>query len=117
VYSLDWDGNRKRARLSTWNPGFYFPVLDPMASPDDFPETVHIAYQFDDDDGKVWVRRISWRLGPILPQIDPATGSVSATGKLPHPLADAAAVTLGKQIVILGGAGAAASSAVLSLSP
>jgi hypothetical protein len=40
-------------------------------------------------------------------RIDPRTGSATVAGHLPAPLADASAVTLGGQIVVLGGGGRA----------
>jgi len=52
-----------------------------------------------------------------IERIDPQTGAVTRAGRLPHALADSAAVTLGNQIVVVGGAGTTASSAVLSLTP
>jgi hypothetical protein len=50
-------------------------------------------------------------------RIDPASGSVIPVGRLPSPLADAAAVTVQGRIVVLGGKGNAASDAVLVLQP
>jgi N-acetylneuraminic acid mutarotase len=47
-------------------------------------------------------------------RIDPGTGAVAHAGRLPRPLEDPAAVTLGDQIVVLGGSG---SNAVLSIKP
>jgi hypothetical protein len=47
-------------------------------------------------------------------RIDPTTGRVSRAGRLPRPLQDPAAVTVGSTIAVLGGSG---SRAVLELRP
>jgi hypothetical protein len=52
-------------------------------------------------------------LGSVL-RIDATSGKVTRAGRLPHPLEDPAAVTVGDAVVVLGGDG---SSAVLSVSP
>lgn len=65
VYVLGWDPDKMRPRLEVWDPGFYFPVLDPARPVDEWPRKVHIAYQYEteDDSGKkVYVRRITWEL-------------------------------------------------------
>jgi hypothetical protein len=51
----------------------------------------------------------------IILRINPVTGSVAAAGSLPTPLADAAAVRLGKIAIVLGGKGVTASNAVYEL--
>lgn len=70
VYSLGWEGSKKRPRLRVWDPAFYYPVLTD-SNEDDFPERVHIAWEIEDDDtrkgNKVKVRRITWELGFIEP--------------------------------------------------
>lgn len=74
VYSLGWNSGKGRPRLRVWDPGFYFPVLDD-GNEDDYPETVHIAWEIPDEDtpaGKRQVRRITWQLAPI--------GRVAGTG-------------------------------------
>ena len=50
-------------------------------------------------------------------RIDPASGRVRRAGTLPRPLADGAAVTLGKAIYVLGGTDPQPSRAVLRLAP
>lgn len=66
VYVLGWDNSVARPRITVWDPGFYFPVLDPTVVTDDYPEKVHIAYQYEDtdalDDSRIYVRRITWEL-------------------------------------------------------
>lgn len=74
VYTLGYSEDKQRVRLRCWDPGFYFPVLDD-GNEDDFPRTVHIAWEEPRDPqqpGKLRVRRLTWRLGPITPVIDPA---------------------------------------------
>jgi hypothetical protein len=66
VYTLGWSGGKGRPRLRVFDPGFYFPVLDD-GNEDEFPRTVHIAWEYEDDDGKTWIKRITWQLGPIRP--------------------------------------------------
>lgn len=65
VYVLGWSPAKKRARLRLFDPGFYFPVLDD-GDEDDFPKTVHIAWELppskDPSDTRVRVRRITYRL-------------------------------------------------------
>lgn len=71
VYSLGWDGDKKRPRLRVWDPTFYFPVLTD-SNEDDFPVRVHIAWEVDDPNQpttgtRVKVRRITWEMGDIQP--------------------------------------------------
>lgn len=63
VYSLGWSSSKKRVRIRCWDPGFYFPVLED-GNDDDYPDKVHIAYEFQkkDDNNEVWVRRLTWEL-------------------------------------------------------
>jgi hypothetical protein len=49
-------------------------------------------------------------------RIDPSSGAVSVVGHLPHPLADAAAVTVRGRVIVLGGSTPRPSRAVLALS-
>lgn len=73
VYVLGWSDKVKRPRLRVYNPGFYFPVLDPAGDPetDDWPKKVHIAYEYDlpneYDTARMLraVRRITWELRDI----------------------------------------------------
>jgi hypothetical protein len=70
VYTLGWDEVKQRVRVRVWDPGFYFPCLDD-GNEDDFPECVHLAWELPPEPGatetKARVRRLTWRLGPILP--------------------------------------------------
>jgi len=71
VLALNLSGGRPA--LTVHEPDAYFPVLDDDA-PGAFPSTVHLAWEFerDEPDGSKsrWVRRITYRLGPILPAQD-----------------------------------------------
>lgn len=84
VYVVWWSNAKSRPRIQSYDPGFYFPVLDENDRADqDFPRTVHIAWEIPDPDPtKIRVRRITYRMGAIqpqadfdgLPQYDPVTG-------------------------------------------
>jgi hypothetical protein len=68
VYLLAWDPVKGRVRLKTYDPGFYFPVLDDDADPGDYPTRVHLAWEIPEDPRqgvKARVRRITYELGPI----------------------------------------------------
>jgi hypothetical protein len=65
VYTLGFDTRTQRPRLRVYDPGFYFP--DPHAAvegwgDDEFPPVVHLAWEYDDDQGVTWVRRHTWRM-------------------------------------------------------
>jgi DNA-binding beta-propeller fold protein YncE len=49
-------------------------------------------------------------------RIDPRNGNTTVAGRLPHPLADSAAVRVGRRAIVLGGTSPAPSRAVLALS-
>jgi hypothetical protein len=65
VIALSWDGVKKRVEMKSYNPGFYFPVLD-GASDDEFPTRVNIAWEFirlnRDKMEETWIRRRTWDL-------------------------------------------------------
>ncbi|MCA1571991.1 MAG: hypothetical protein LC798_17100 [Chloroflexi bacterium] len=81
VYVLGISPKKKRVRLRIYDPGFYFPDLDPNAAEDEFPTRVHIAWEFDDKADRVRkIRRITWELADLpegatqrLPWNDEAT--------------------------------------------
>jgi hypothetical protein len=50
-------------------------------------------------------------------RIDPFSGAVGLAGRLPRPLTDAAAVTVDRQVIVLGGAGSAPSRLVFAFAP
>jgi len=67
VYTLGWNSKKKRVILRVWDPGFYFPVDDPL-NDEEFPNKVHIAYEFEEVDPNdknqklKKVRKITWEL-------------------------------------------------------
>jgi hypothetical protein len=71
VLTLHWDEDVKRARLSGYDPGFYFPDWQAGLSAEyiaqgwkdfDFPPVVHLAWEWMDDNSNVWIRRTTWRM-------------------------------------------------------
>jgi hypothetical protein len=82
VYVLSWDSRKNRVRITPWDPGFYFPVLD--ADETDFPDRVHLFWEEEVEDGPrpqdthTVVRRKTWEIGPISPVVSaPEQGVVS----------------------------------------
>lgn len=65
VYVLDWSPGKRRPKLRTYDPGFYFPVFDDWS--DEFPTKVHFAWETEDpkNDNLRKVRRITYELKPI----------------------------------------------------
>lgn len=59
VYLVGWDATQRRVRLRVYDPGFYFPVLGDDVD-DEFPDRVHLAWEFIGDDDKPKVRRITF---------------------------------------------------------
>lgn len=49
VYVLGWNATEKCPSLRVFDPGFYFPVLNPDGDDGEFPERVHIAWEVADD--------------------------------------------------------------------
>jgi DNA-binding beta-propeller fold protein YncE len=58
-------------------------------------------------DGLIWVFGGQAAAGPtdVIQRIDPATGAAAVTGHLPRPVQGAAALSLGGQVYVAGGAG------------
>jgi hypothetical protein len=81
VYLLYWDAGKRRVRLKTYDPGFYFPVLPEDGDGADFPDRVHLAWELPEDPKrglKARLRRITYELDWIRP----ATASgVDRTGR------------------------------------
>lgn len=80
VMAFGWDPARNRVGCEIFEPDVYFPVLDDQA-PGEFPAKVHLAWQFEEDDGAgeivKKVRRITYELVPVVPaegEEDPAPG-------------------------------------------
>jgi hypothetical protein len=68
VYSLGWSPKKRRARIRVWDPGFFYPVLADR-NDDDFPERVHIAYEYcePNEPTKTYIRRLTWELVTVPP--------------------------------------------------
>lgn len=62
VYELVNSTRKGRCRLRVHEPGFYFPVWPDDAQGDDYPDRVHLAWQFEEDDGTRFLRRITYEL-------------------------------------------------------
>lgn len=81
VLHLWWDAEKQRPRITTYDPGFYFPVLDEDSDGTDFPHRVHFAWELPEDKR----RRLPARLRRITFELDyirPATASgVDRTGR------------------------------------
>ncbi len=72
VYVMRWDSTKQRPRLKKYDPGFYFPDLDSLDEEgDEFPRTVHMAWEEQTSNGRIDLHRLTWRLGLIRPQLDP----------------------------------------------
>lgn len=70
VYVMTWNARHRRPRLRTFDPGFYFPVYTDDLDDDEFPDTVHLAWELTPEDsppGKKIIRRITYRLSPVTP--------------------------------------------------
>lgn len=74
VWEVTWDGEKKRPRVTVYDPGWYFPVLSTMEQSNaDFPTRVHAAWEFerwelDSNQTRVpvkYVRKITWSLERI----------------------------------------------------
>lgn len=65
VYVL-WPRDGDWPRVEVNDPDSYFPELPDDGTVIDFPDAIHIAWEWDDDNGERWVRRMSWRLIPIV---------------------------------------------------
>lgn len=70
LWTLQWDPDKNRARVVTYDPGFYFPVPD-LASGKDFHRRLHLAWEETDAAGVTELHRMTWSLDPIRPARDP----------------------------------------------
>ena len=69
VYALSWDAENERPKLTVYDPGFYFPDLDPSAN-DEYPETICVAWQYEEETRtgtKMYLRRLKWTMDFIEP--------------------------------------------------
>jgi hypothetical protein len=72
VYVFGLSHEQQRVKVQVYDPGMYFPVLDDNADRLGYPTKVHIAFEEDlNGDGQPeYVRRITWELAGILPELD-----------------------------------------------
>lgn len=81
IYVLGWNEKLNRPRLTVWDPGFYFPVWDEEDPSQEFPSTIHIAYDFMRDNEKgeqeKYLRRITWQLVDLVDEETDEPASVS----------------------------------------
>ncbi|MCL8016982.1 hypothetical protein [Streptomyces sp. AS02] len=81
VLLLYWDGDKQRVRVTSYDPGFYFPVLDEDSDGSDFPDRVHFAWELPEDKKRglpARLRRITYHLDWIRPQ---TSSAVDSTGR------------------------------------
>jgi hypothetical protein len=81
VYLLHWDADKQRVRIKTYDPGFFFPVLDEDSDGSDFPDRVHLAWELPEDKARglpARLRRITYHLDWIRPR---TANGVDRTGR------------------------------------
>lgn len=86
VYLLHWDSDKQRVRVRTYDPGFYFPIIDEDSDGTDFPDRIHFAWELPEDKARrlpARLRRITYHLDWIRPQtangVDRTSRPVRAT--------------------------------------
>lgn len=70
VLHLWWDTEKQRPRITTYDPGFYFPVINEDADGTDFPTRIHFAWDLPEDKKRglpARLRRITYELDWIRP--------------------------------------------------
>ncbi|MGW5003248.1 hypothetical protein ACWEP8_36970 [Streptomyces hydrogenans] len=70
VYLLAWDPAKKRVRVKSYDPGFYYPVLGEDDDGADYPTRIHLAWELPEDTKKGLkprLRRITYELDWIRP--------------------------------------------------
>lgn len=85
VYALGINREKGRTRLRCYDPGFYFPRIDPNSPEDEYPSAIDIAWEYEEQVGpetKTFVHRITWELGPIGTSNEPGD-FVQSSGELP----------------------------------
>jgi hypothetical protein len=81
VILVHWDADKQRARVKTYDPGFYFPVLDEDSDGSDYPDKVHFAWELSEDKARhlpARLRRITYHLDWISPQ---TASGIDRTGR------------------------------------
>lgn len=67
LFVLGWDARGRQVSVTCYDPGFYFPVIDPRVASNDYPTKVHIAWEYEDTISdpvypKKYIRRITYEL-------------------------------------------------------
>jgi hypothetical protein len=81
VYLLHWDADKQRVRIKTFDPGFYFPVIDEDSDGSDYPDRIHFAWELPEDKARrlpARLRRITYHLDWIGPT---TANGVDRTGR------------------------------------
>jgi hypothetical protein len=81
VYLLHWDADKQRVRIKTFDPGFYFPIIDEDSDGSDYPDRIHFAWELPEDKARrlpARLRRITYHLDWIRPQ---TANGVDRTGR------------------------------------
>jgi hypothetical protein len=63
VMAMGWDAQAGRSVVEVYDPGMYFPVLSGRRRLLSYPDAVHFAWEYEEDN-KRWVERVTWRLVP-----------------------------------------------------
>jgi hypothetical protein len=89
VLALAWDDAVQRPRLSTYDPGFFFPDWPAVHDAtyraqgwrdEDFPPITHFAWEWADSDGTVWIHRSTFRMTKLpKPRPRPYGGTATWT--------------------------------------
>lgn len=69
VYVLGWDEENERPTIEVWDPGFYFPVIEPDSPGGAYPKMIHLAYEYEVDTtlGKErYVRRHTYEMVELV---------------------------------------------------
>jgi hypothetical protein len=68
-----WPQDNDWPRVEVFDPGLYFPVLPDDGTIVDFPDKVHLAWEFDHTEGgetRRYLRRLTWELRPLVANPD-----------------------------------------------
>ncbi|MFK0288228.1 hypothetical protein ACIQVL_48325 [Streptomyces sp. NPDC090499] len=71
VLHLWWDAEKQRPRITTYDPGFYYPVIGEDADGTDYPTRIHLGWDLPEDKKRglpARLRRITFELDWIRPQ-------------------------------------------------
>lgn len=67
VYVLHPSSEKTRPMLRVYSPDVLFLDTSPRDGweDEDFPHTIHLGWEFEDDDGVKWLRRTTWTMHPL----------------------------------------------------